>query len=67
MRGTVRWFNAARGYGFIQVDGRMDVFVHDSKVLKSSYRPLQPGDVVDMEIMESERGPEALNVVRNGL
>jgi CspA family cold shock protein len=58
-QGTVKWFNADKGYGFIAVDGGRDVFVHYSAIQSDGYRTLEEGQRVEFEIMQSERGPQA--------
>jgi len=58
-QGTVKWFNADKGYGFIAVDGGRDVFVHYSAILADGYRSLEQGQRVEFEITQSDRGPQA--------
>jgi len=58
-QGTVKWFNADRGYGFIAVDGGRDVFVHFSAIQMDGYRSLEEGQRVEFEITQSDRGPQA--------
>jgi cold shock protein len=58
-QGTVKWFNADKGYGFIAVDGGRDVFVHYSAIQSDGYRTLEEGQRVEFEIMQSDRGPQA--------
>jgi CspA family cold shock protein len=62
-QGTVKWFNADKGYGFIAVDGGDDVFVHYSAIQADGYRSLEQGQRVEFEITQSDRGPQA-DVVR---
>lgn len=64
--GTVKWFNGAKGYGFITPDGsETDVFVHYSAIQgQSGFRDLNEGDRVEMTIEESPKGPQAVNVTR---
>ena len=63
--GTVKWFSAEKGYGFIQrADGGPDVFVHYSAISSDGYKSLQEGDQVEFEIVEGQKGPQAGNVVR---
>ncbi|GAA3222530.1 cold shock domain-containing protein [Actinocorallia longicatena] len=57
--GTVKWFNADKGYGFIAVDGGRDVFVHHSSIQMDGYRSLEQGQRVEFEITQSDRGPQA--------
>ena len=63
MRGTVKWFNARRGYGFIErEDGGKDVFVHHSEIQMSGFRSLEEGDEVEFDVKEDTRGPKAVHV-----
>lgn len=63
--GTVKWFNAEKGYGFIaQDDGSKDVFVHYSGIEGVGYRSLSEGDKVAYDIMDGVKGPQAANVRR---
>jgi len=62
--GTVKWFNDAKGYGFIQPDdGTKDVFVHHSNIAGSGFKTLAEGAKVEFETREGQKGPEATNVV----
>jgi cold shock protein len=58
-QGTVKWFNAEKGYGFIAVDQGKDVFVHFSAILADGYRSLEEGQRVEFEITQSDRGSQA--------
>ncbi|MGD0554913.1 MAG: cold-shock protein [Streptosporangiaceae bacterium] len=60
--GTVKWFNADKGYGFISVDGGKDVFVHFSAIVADGYRSLEEGQRVELEITQSDRGAQAEQV-----
>lgn len=60
--GTVKWFNAEKGYGFISVEGGQDVFVHYSAIQADGFRNLQEGQQVQFEIVEGRKGPQAANV-----
>ena len=61
--GTVKWFNAEKGYGFITVDdSENDVFVHWSAIVGEGYRALDEGQRVELEIGEGEKGPQAESV-----
>ena len=61
--GTVKWFNAEKGYGFITVDGSgNDVFVHWSAIAGEGYRALEEGQRVELEVGEGEKGPQAESV-----
>jgi CspA family cold shock protein len=65
--GTVKWFNDAKGYGFIAPeDGSKDVFVHFSNIAGDGFKSLSEGAKVEFEVREGEKGPEALNVVQVG-
>jgi cold shock protein len=66
MTGTVKWFNATKGYGFIAREGGKDLFVHFSEIQDPSngYRSLNEGDQVEFTVGESEKGPQATNVVK---
>jgi CspA family cold shock protein len=58
-QGTVKWFNADKGYGFIAVDGGRDVFVHFSAIQSDGYRSLEEGQRVEFEITKTDRGDQA--------
>jgi CspA family cold shock protein len=58
-QGTVKWFNAEKGYGFIAVDGGPDVFVHYSAIQKEGYRTLDEGERVEFEVTQGQKGPQA--------
>jgi CspA family cold shock protein len=61
--GTVKWFNADKGFGFIEQDGGgADVFVHFSAIASSGYRSLEEGQKVQFEIKQGQKGPQADNV-----
>lgn len=64
MKGTVKWFNDSKGYGFIQRSAGDDLFVHFSSIVGEGFRTLQEGEEVEFEIRETEKGPQAANVVR---
>ena len=64
-KGTVKWFNDAKGFGFIKAEGREeDVFVHYSSVQADGFRSLSEGESVEFELIESPKGLKAENVVR---
>ncbi|WP_227936281.1 cold-shock protein CspD [Alkalihalobacillus deserti] len=62
--GTVKWFNAEKGFGFIEVEGGNDVFVHFSAITGDGFKSLDEGQAVEFEIVEGDRGPQAANVVK---
>ncbi|UOQ43551.1 cold-shock protein [Halobacillus salinarum] len=62
VEGTVKWFNAEKGFGFIEVEGQDDVFVHFSAIQEEGFKSLEEGQVVTFEIQEGQRGPQAANV-----
>ncbi len=62
--GTVKWFNASKGYGFIAREGGKDVFVHYSAIQGEGYRNLNEGEQVEFSIEDSAKGPQAVNVVK---
>jgi CspA family cold shock protein len=64
--GQVKWFNNAKGYGFIGREGGADVFVHYSAIVGDGYKSLQEGDTVEFEIVQGQKGPQAANVVKIG-
>jgi CspA family cold shock protein len=66
LRGTVKWFNDAKGYGFIGREGGPDVFVHFSAIRAEGHKTLAGGDRVEFTIVRGPRGPQAADVVRLG-
>jgi cold shock protein len=62
--GTVKWFNAEKGYGFITVENGDDVFVHFSAIQGEGFKSLEEGQSVEFEITQGNRGPQAANVVK---
>ena len=62
--GTVKWFNADKGFGFIEVEGGDDVFVHFSAIQGDGFKSLDEGASVSFDIEEGNRGPQATNVVK---
>lgn len=62
MQGTVKWYNDMKAYGFIEVEGEKDVFVHKSALPEGMI--LREGDTVEFEIEESDKGPQAVNVTK---
>jgi len=63
-KGTVKWFNAEKGYGFISVEGEDDVFVHYSAIQSEGFKTLEEGQEVEFEVTDGARGPQAANVTR---
>ena len=63
-RGSVKWFNEKKGFGFIGRQGKPDVFVHFSGIEMEGYKTLTAEDVVEFEIQEGQKGPQAINVVK---
>ena len=60
--GTVKWFNAEKGFGFIEREGADDVFVHFSAINEEGFKTLEEGQTVTFDIEEGDRGPQAANV-----
>ena len=60
--GTVKWFNAEKGYGYIEREGADDVFVHFSAIQDEGFKSLDEGQTVTFDIEEGDRGPQAANV-----
>lgn len=60
--GTVKWFDSAKGYGFIERDGGKDLFVHFQSIIGSGYKTLNEGQAVEFEEVEGKKGPQAENV-----
>ena len=63
-KGTVKWFNNAKGYGFLGRDGGADVFVHYSSIQLEGYKSLKEGDEVEFDIIQGTKGPQADQVAR---
>jgi CspA family cold shock protein len=63
-KGVVKWFNNGKGYGFLGRDGGEDVFCHYSSVQAEGYKSLKEGDLVEFNIIQGEKGPQADHVVR---
>jgi CspA family cold shock protein len=63
LKGTVAWFNNAKGYGFLSYEGGADVFCHYSAIQKDGYKTLKEGDPVEFDIIQGQKGPQADNVV----
>ena len=62
--GTVKWFNAEKGYGFISIPGEDDVFVHFSAIQTDGFKTLDEGQEVQFDVVQGAKGPQASNVVR---
>ena len=65
-QGTVKWFNAKKGYGFISDEDGNDVFVHFSALNMDGFKELKEGESVEFEVTEGTKGPQATNVTRLG-
>jgi CspA family cold shock protein len=65
MQGKVKWFNAEKGYGFIESDDGKDVFVHFSAIQSEGFKSLDEGQAVEFDIVEGARGPQAANVIKS--
>jgi len=63
-KGTVKWFNASKGYGFLSQEGGKDVFVHFSALQGDGYKSLDEGEAVEFDVTEGPKGPQASNVVK---
>ena len=66
LTGRVKWFDAQKGYGFIEREGEEDVFVHYSSIQMEGYKTLDDGEQVEFDVVRGDRGPQAANVVRLG-
>ena len=64
MKGTVKWFNAKKGFGFISDEEGNDVFVHFSALQMDGFKVLDEGDEVEFEVIDGEKGPQAANVTK---
>jgi CspA family cold shock protein len=63
-KGKVKWFNAEKGFGFIEIDGGNDVFVHFSAITMDGYKTLAEGEEVQFDVVDGAKGPQAANVSR---
>ena len=63
-QGTVKWFNAEKGFGFIEVEGENDVFVHFSSIQGDGFKTLDEGQKVEFEVVDGNRGPQAANLTK---
>ena len=64
-QGTVKWFNAEKGYGFIDYMADEDIFVHYSAIKQEGYKTLTEGQVVNFDLIETPKGLQAINVIAN--
>ena len=64
MKGTVKWFDAKKGFGFISDEEGTDVFVHFSALQMDGFKVLAEGDEVEIEVIQGEKGPQAANVTK---
>ena len=62
VQGTVKWFNEAKGFGFIEQDNGPDVFVHFSQIQSSGFKTLAEGDRVSFDVTDGQKGPQSSNV-----
>jgi CspA family cold shock protein len=62
--GTVKWFNAKKGFGFISDEEGNDVFVHFSALMMDGFKVLEEGDRVEFDVVQGEKGPQAANVTK---
>ena len=63
-KGTVKWFNNQKGFGFISDEQGNDVFVHYSGIQSNGFKSLEEGQEVEFEVIEGQKGPQAVNVVK---
>jgi CspA family cold shock protein len=63
-KGTVKWFDSTKGYGFIKRENGNDVFVHFKSINGDGYKTLNEGDEVEFEVQEASKGPQAVNVTK---
>lgn len=64
VQGTVKWFNESKGYGFITKDDGQDVFAHYSAIDGNGFKTLSEGDIVNFDVVEGDKGPKAINIVK---
>jgi len=64
MQGKVKWFNTAKGYGFITPEEGSDVFVHYSSIQGDGFKNLAEGETVEFEVTQGQKGPQAVNVTK---
>jgi CspA family cold shock protein len=63
MTGTVKWFNAEKGFGFITTENGEDLFAHFSQIQKDGFKSLEEGERVSFDVVDGQRGPQASNIV----
>ena len=63
MTGTVKWFNAEKGYGFITTENGEDLFAHFTQIQKDGFKSLEDGEAVSFDVVEGQKGPQAANIV----
>ena len=66
VKGRVKWFNAEKGFGFIERDGESDVFCHFSAITMDGFKYLEEGSIVEFDVVDGVRGPQAANIVSLG-
>jgi len=64
MKGTVKWFNAEKGYGFITGEDGVDYFAHYSQIQTEGYKTVDQGQAVNFEVYNGDKGPQAINIVK---
>ncbi len=62
MQGRIKWFNDAKGFGFIEYKEGVDIFVHYSSIISNGYKTLNEGDIISFEVVETDKGYQAKNV-----
>ena len=62
LKGTVKWFNGKKGFGFIEREGASDVFVHFKAIISDGFKTLTDGQSVEFDVEEGQKGPQAANV-----
>ena len=62
MTGTVKWFNAEKGFGFITMENGEDVFAHFSQIQKDGFKSLEEGEAVSFDVVDGDKGPQATNI-----